>query len=127
MSASHAAHVEQQKAERDARAAARKWAQVDREEEATPAPAPAPAPDPDDLATYHPDVPHICGDFCKRHCVFGGNGPPNWCRFCELWRPEHIELCQRCVCLSKENTGFKDRPGGTCAACVTGGLCQCPE
>jgi hypothetical protein len=130
MSASHAARVAQQKVERDARAAKRKWDEVDRKEEATPAPAPAPAPDPDpdDLATYHPDPgEHQCGDFCKRHCPFGGNGPPNFCPVCDLHSINGRDDCQRCACLAKPFGPFKGRLGGTCAAYLDpdGRKCDC--
>lgn len=70
-------------------------------------------------------MPHVCLETCKRHCPFGGAGYLHFCAVCNMHSVNGKTDCQRCVCLKKAQTPFKDRLGGTCAAYLVGRPCDC--
>ena len=82
-------------------------------------------PEVEDDVDKEEQVAHLCWDVCKRHFVWGGLGPDNWCRKCQVYTSNGRDACQRCVCVGKKVTPFKDRPGGTCGAWVLGTKCEC--
>lgn len=68
------------------------------------------------------DTNHVCDDFCKSDCHFGGPGPADWCRVCAMPIPAGAKAlpsgCPVCYCKKQKCTkglgqGFKH---GVCGA-----------
>ena len=70
---------------------------------------------------------HVCSDLCKRQCAHGGRGYLHFCAACDMWSFRGAVQCQRCVCLRKQETPFKDRLGGTCSAYLERRPCVCGQ
>jgi hypothetical protein len=69
-----------------------------------------------------PALAHVCDDFCKTDCFFGGPGPDDWCRACAMFIPLGAKAqplgCPVCYCMKQKCTkgqgqGYKH---GVCGA-----------
>jgi hypothetical protein len=101
------AKEEEKRAERDYRNEAMKWAP---------------------FRQFSKCSPHICRRHCRHECDFGGPGPHNFCRECDIWSKRFNGECQHCVCLAKaqqRDTPHKHAVGGTCSAYMDGTKCEC--